>query len=201
MGQISATQRVQQFNWIQIGTDCVFSGESGSYLESSVKEATDLYSESKIAGEEFAANSMFIRSSIIGPDRSTSAGLYSWFKGAIGLGPISGFVNHHWNGVSTTAFARLAAGIVLSGITQPFHQHWVPQDKVSKFELLGLFSNELGLPAEMVKPFEAEVAINRTLATIDPDFNRNLWILAGYNQEQSVARLCHEFIAVDKELG
>ena len=36
---------------IQIGTDCVFSGSRGNYLESDVFEATDIYSQTKIAGE------------------------------------------------------------------------------------------------------------------------------------------------------
>lgn len=201
MCQISESQKAHKFNWIQIGTDCVYSGESGLYPESSNKEVTDLYSASKIAGEQCSDNAIFIRSSIIGPDTATIAGLYSWFKSAIGSQPVPGFVNHQWNGVSTTAFAKLTIGIIQAGFTRPLHHNWVPKDIVTKFELLSLFAKELGLPAKSVTPVEANVAINRTLTTLDPELNRSLWRLAGYNQEQSIAELCHEFISIDRQLG
>ena len=37
-----------QIKYIQIGTDCVFSGDDGSYTETSFMDATDLYGKSKI---------------------------------------------------------------------------------------------------------------------------------------------------------
>ena len=41
--------------YIQIGTDCVFSGKTGKYVENSFMDAEDLYGKSKIVGEELRA--------------------------------------------------------------------------------------------------------------------------------------------------
>jgi dTDP-4-dehydrorhamnose reductase len=199
--QISETRENLGFNWIQIGTDCVYDGQEGGYIESSQKNGNDLYGLTKIAGEEFTHNAMLIRTSIIGRDTRTSASLYSWFKQAISQSEVSGYVNHFWNGVSTTAFSHLVLGLIDASQTRPFYQHWVPRGQVSKYELLSMFADLLGLDASRVVPVDDELDLDRTLATSNQGFNEELWSLAGYNQEPSIMELCREFIALDKQLG
>ncbi len=187
------------FKWIQIGTDCVFSGETGGYTESSKKDALDLYGVSKIEGEKFSSHAMLIRSSIIGPDNRTRAGLYSWFKGELAAGrPVTGFSNHLWNGVSTTAFARLAIGLARSGSAKPFSAHWVPADSKSKREILELFAKHLGAPHDFVVAGNAPNNLDRTLETNDPSFNSELWKLAGYAAPPTIEELVAELVAVDQ---
>ena len=41
----------KSFKYIQIGTDCVFSGEVGGYFEDSFQDAKDIYGKTKIGGE------------------------------------------------------------------------------------------------------------------------------------------------------
>jgi len=199
--QISNARGRFGFNWIQIGTDCVFSGKTGSYSEGSPKDATDLYGRSKIAGEEHTSGALLIRSSIIGRDQKTNSGIYSWFKSAALQGQVDGYSSHMWNGVSTTAFAKLSIGIVQKGLRSPFEQHWVPQDSVSKYELLKLFSKELGLNEEVVTAVTTSPALDKRLATENPSKNQELWEIAGYEKAPRIQALCEEFIAIDRKLG
>jgi dTDP-4-dehydrorhamnose reductase len=199
--EISQSREKLGFNWIQIATDCAFKGDKGNYQEDDLKDGEDLYGVSKIAGDKLSRGSMQIRCSIVGPDKKTSSGLYSWFKRAIKDGTVKGFSNHHWNGVTSTAFARLAVAIFENDLRSPWDQHWVPQDQVSKYELLQLFADQLGYEKSQVEEFQTETSINRTLATGNQEANKRLWKLAGYGSIPSIEELCQEFIEIDKQLG
>jgi dTDP-4-dehydrorhamnose reductase len=200
-GQLSESKSQLGFNWIQIATDCVFSGDRGGYLESDTKDADDIYGLSKIAGEKVSAGAIQIRSSIIGRDTRTNSGIYSWFKSAVAKGSVDGYVNQIWNGVSTTAFAWLAVGMLREGWKEPLSQHWLPSDAVSKHELLKLFANHLDLSSSLVAPVESERSLDRTLGTENALSSEALWALAGYAVPPSIAELCGEFIAIDRKLG
>ena len=199
--QLSEAKSQFGFNWIQIGTDCVFEGNTGRYSEDDVMDATDLYGQSKIAGEQKSEGVILIRSSIVGRDQRTSSGIYSWFKQAISGGPVSGYSNQVWNGVSTTAFAKLSVGLAKASWTEPLLQHWIPEDSVSKYELLSLFAKELGLDEGLVLPVDTAPSVDRTLTTTNRSRNNELWGMAGYKPPPSIAMLCKEFIAIDQKLG
>lgn len=199
--EISQSREKLRFNWIQIATDCAFKGDKGSYQEGNPKDGADLYGVSKIAGEKLSRGAMQIRCSIVGPDKKTNSGLYSWFKRAIKDGTVKGFSNHRWNGVTSTAFARLAVAIFENELRTPLDQHWVPKDQVSKYELLQLFAAEWGYDKSLVQNFQTETSIDRTLATGNQDSNKRLWKLAGYESIPSIEALCQEFIEIDKQLG
>jgi dTDP-4-dehydrorhamnose reductase len=199
--QISKAKAQLGFNWIQIATDCVFKGDRGDYSESDTKDAGDLYGLSKIAGEELSKGAIQIRCSIVGRDTRTSSGIYSWFKSAASKGPVNGYVNQHWNGVSTTAFARMSIGMLKNDWTTPVSQHWLPSGAVNKFELLELFAKSLGLRPSKVDPVQAVDSLNRILVTQDQSACDALWKLAGYSTAPSIDELCQEFIAADRKLG
>jgi dTDP-4-dehydrorhamnose reductase len=199
--QLSRAKAQLGFNWIQIATDCIYNGDRGDYSESDTKDAGDLYGLSKIAGEELSKGAIQIRCSIVGRDTRTSSGIYSWFKSVASKGLVNGYVNQHWNGVSTTAFARLSIGMLRGDLTTPVSQHWLPGDAVSKFELLELFAKSLGLKPSAVAPVQATNSVNRILATEDQNASDALWKLAGYLTAPSIDDLCQEFIAADRKLG
>jgi dTDP-4-dehydrorhamnose reductase len=188
------------FRWLQIGTDCVFSGEVGNYNEESLKDAQDLYGVSKISGERFCADALLVRCSIIGQETSSSFGLYSWFKAATQSGPVKGFKNHMWNGVTTTVFAKLAVGLFESQL-RSCHQHFIPGNQLSKFQLLRLFEEGLDVPTYAVEPFAAPTPINRTLSTLNRDQNQKFWKLAGYDVIPDIDLYVREMIQVDSERG
>ena len=199
--QISRAKAQLGFNWIQIATDCVFQGDRGKYSESDPKNAEDLYGLSKIAGEDLSQGAIQIRCSIVGRDTRTNSGIYSWFKSAASTGPVNGYVNQHWNGVSTIAFARLSIGMLRGDWTAPVTQHWLPRDAVSKFELLELFAKSLGLRPSGVSPVQANDSVSRILVTEDHSASDLLWKLAEYSKVPSIDELCQEFIATDRKLG
>jgi dTDP-4-dehydrorhamnose reductase len=199
--QISKAKAQLGFNWIQIATDCVYKGDRGNYSESSTRDAEDLYGLSKIAGEDLSQGAIQIRCSIVGRDTRTNSGIYSWFKSVASKGPVNGYVNQHWNGVSATAFARLSIGMLSGDWTAPVSQHWLPRDAVSKFELLELFAKSLELKPSAVAPVQANESVNRVLVTEDQNASDALWKLAGYSKVPTIDELCQEFIAADRKLG
>jgi dTDP-4-dehydrorhamnose reductase len=199
--QLSRAKSQFGFNWIQIATDGVYKGNAGDYSEADLKDAEDIYGLSKIAGEGLSGGAIQIRSSIVGRDARTTSGLYSWFKSAASKAPVNGYVNQHWNGVSTTAFAKLSTGMLLDNWTKAISQHWIPSSSVSKFELLALFGKSLGLRPGEVVPVQATDSVNRILATEDQSASDDLWKLAGYPTVPSIDDLCKEFIAADRKLG
>ena len=54
--------------FVQISSDGVFSGSQGSYLETDLPDAEDLYGKAKIAGEINGPGALTIRTSIFGPE-------------------------------------------------------------------------------------------------------------------------------------
>jgi len=199
--QISKAKARLGFHWIQIATDCVFKGDKGNYSEGDAMDAEDLYGLSKIAGEHLSQGAIQIRCSIVGRDTRTSSGIYSWFKSVSSKGPVNGYINQHWNGVSATAFARLSIGMLKNDWTTPVTQHWLPRDAASKFELLQLFAKSLELNPSAVAPVQATNSVNRILVTQDQKASEALWKLAEYSTVPSIDELCQEFIAADRKLG
>lgn len=198
--KISESRLKLGFSWIQIGTDCVFSGKLGRYTEASSPDAEDLYGASKVQGELLSRGDIRIRCSLIGPDKKYSTGLYEWFRSHGYHESVKGFENHLWNGVSTTAVAKLIVGLFTAGETRRFRHHWVPLDIVSKFELLQIFEKYLET-GNTITPFQTEQSIDRTLSTNDPELNLVLWKIAGYEGIPTIEALCEEFICMDKRLG
>ena len=121
---------------IHISTDCVFSGDKGSYLVDDKKDAQTLYGISKSLGELNDNKNITIRTSIIGPDLNEKGiGLFNWF---IHQEKANGFKNVYWTGLTTLTLAKIIYLIIdqepnLSGI-----YNVVPDEKISKYDLLSL---------------------------------------------------------------
>lgn len=155
---------------IHPSTDCVFSGRQGKYAATQFPDATDDYGYSKLLGEAPAQLGRFqvLRGSIIGPERAGGHGLMGWFLRQ--TGPVRGFTNHFWNGITTLEWAKICAEII-SG-------RWIPhqpllqvgtKDPVSKHDLLRMISSTWGLNT-WIEPFEPPEAVDRTLV---PELIRN----------------------------
>ena len=178
---------------IQIGTDCVFSGSRGNYLESDEFEATDVYSQTKITGEMSSPSSMILRSSIVGREIRGSHSLLEWILSREKGSEVNGFTNHIWNGVTTFHFANLIKGIIESKEFSPGTFHVLPTGTVSKYELLKSIAGNFQRLDLKINRFEAPNTVNRTLATLNPAFNRHLWALAGYDIIPSVEDMVSEY--------
>lgn len=177
---------------IQIATDCVFSGSKGSYLETDLHDATDVYGTTKSAGEIDSSAVMQLRCSIIGRETKGKKSLLEWVIGQPQGASLPGFTDRHWNGVTTTAFARVVAGIIQSSSFRSGTRHLIPADQMTKFELVSKISEAFGREDLKVSPKASGVAKDLTLSTIDPEFNAGLWRAAGYQSIPSIKELIAE---------
>jgi dTDP-4-dehydrorhamnose reductase len=177
---------------LQIATDCVYSGAEGSYLETASHDALDVYGKTKSLGECHSPNVAHLRCSIIGPEPKDFKFLIAWFRSQPDGGNINGFVNHQWNGVTTLHFARICAGIIETEIQLPHLQHIIPQGAISKAEMLHEFASAYRRADVKINDVEAPKVIDRTLATSDPELNRQLWRAAGYQNAPTVPEMIAE---------
>lgn len=178
---------------IQIGTDCVFSGEKGQYTESDEYDPVDVYGHTKADGEIQSTGAMTIRTSIVGKEITSSNSLLDWVLSQQFNGRVNGYTNHFWNGVTTLAFSKVINGIIQNSLFLPGVTHLVPKDIVSKNELISTIATEFGRKDLIIEDYESAQHINRSLATIYPTTNSQYWTLAGYNCVPTIKELIHEF--------
>ena len=178
---------------IQIGTDCVFSGARGNYVEIDLLEATDIYSKTKIAGELNSPSSMILRTSIIGREIKSSHSLLEWILSQEKNCQVNGFTNHIWNGLTTYHFANLVSGVIESNGFLPGTFHVIPSGTISKYELLKLITLNFNRSDLIINKFEAPTAVDRTLATLNPAFNSQMWAQAGYDIIPSIQDMVSEY--------
>jgi dTDP-4-dehydrorhamnose reductase len=178
---------------IQIGTDCVFSGTVGSYKENDPFEPNDVYSTTKVMGELASAESMIVRTSIIGKENSRSISLLDWVLSRPVGATVNGYSNHLWNGVTTLHFARVIAGIIESGNFMKGRFHLVPKDKISKLDLVREVASRFGREDLKIIEFETDQSVDRTLSTLDLENNLRFWRQGGYNEAPTIKRMVYEF--------
>ena len=129
--------RNKDIKLIHISTDCVFDGDMGPYIESSLPTETNWYGRTKSLGELNNSKDLTIRTSIIGPDLDENgSGLFNWFSKQ--KGSVSGYVHVFWNGVTTLECAKEINRIItkqpdLSGLV-----HLTSPKEISKYHLLKL---------------------------------------------------------------
>jgi len=146
---------------IHVSTDCVFSGKKGMYTENDIPDAEDDYGLSKSLGEP--DDCMVLRTSVIGRENMTNRSLLEWVISNKGK-RVRGYTNHIWNGITTDEYGRVIADIIDRDMYDKGLYH-VYSDKISKYDLVKMISNKLGLDVD-VEPFEAEQSIDRSLDTV-----------------------------------
>lgn len=193
--QISESESEFGFQWVQIGTDCVFDGSVGNYSECAPKTGKDLYAKTKIDGERWCASAALIRCSIVGPNADNSSGLFEWFCRQPENGTVTGYGNHLWNGVTTRAFARLCVGLFQTAVRGSVMQHWKPADEMSKSQLLSLFAKHADRTDVTIRETHELDPVDRTLETRNEYLNSHFWNIAGYESPPTIAQLVHEMAA------
>ncbi len=173
---------VQEYNGhiLQIATDCVYSGTTGHYAESSRHDALDVYGKTKSLGEALLPNIHHLRCSIIGPEPKAYVFLLAWFLRQARNAKVNGYTNHRWNGVTTLHFAKICHGIIDNHPPLSSTQHVLPTGEITKYDLLCSFAHAFNRHDITISPTEAPLVIDRTLATENPALNLELWKYAGY---------------------
>lgn len=177
---------------IQIATDCVFSGQKGSYLESEAHDALDVYGKSKSLGEVPNPAMMHLRVSIIGPEVGRSTSLLEWVRNQPKDAQIFGFTDHMWNGVTTSHFGKVARGIIESNLFKAGVFHLIPGDRLPKDKLVKKIASVFGRDDIEIQPKASGNTVDRTLETIDPMFNSEMWAAAGYESPPTIERMLEE---------
>lgn len=184
-------------NVIQIATDCVFSGSKGGYVETDIRDATDVYGTSKREGEIQSARVMHIRVSIVGRELRGRKSLLEWILGQPKHAKIPGYTDRLWSGITTTAFAKIVAGIISSQTFRSGMWHLVPENTVTKFELVSLIASAFGRGDIEIVPQESGIAKDLTLLTRHPEVNLALWHAGGYRQVPTIQDLIAEMASSD----
>lgn len=182
---------------IQIATDCVYSGFKGDYSEIDKHDATDVYGKTKSLGESKYPNTVNLRCSIIGPEFERNTFLIEWFLNQQVNATLNGFENHEWNGITTLHFAKLVNGIISNNIQAGNLQHIVPKGKVTKFEMLKIFSKFYKREDININKHVAEVKIDRTLSTLNNNINEKLWSAGGYDEIPDFEKMAEELSEFD----
>lgn len=156
--RIASLSKAIGSKFIHISTDCVFDGAKGSYLESDVPNASDLYGRTKFLGEVNSESGLTLRTSIIGPEIRSSRSLLDWFLSQTGT--TNGYTKAVFSGLTTLELSRVVYRCAtewshLSGLYQ------VSADPINKFDLLSLVKARYGLDIEIQA--KDEPVIDRSL--------------------------------------
>ncbi len=163
-----ACERLRK-KFVHISTDCVFSGTSGGYTESSVPDETSPYGRTKCLGETTMGNALSLRTSIIGPElKKSGSGLFHWFMSQ--RGEVSGYCRVLWSGVTTLELSRAVREAVQQDVKGLYHL--TNGEKVSKYELLSLFNEYCRTEESRVRiqPLNEPIS-DKTLLTNRRDFD------------------------------
>ena len=135
------------FKFIHISTDCVFSGNTGSYTEDSFQDATSFYGRSKALGEIDNNRSVTLRTSIVGPDiNENGIGLFNWFMKQ--TGEVQGFTNVIWTGVTTIELAKQIEFAIKNDLKGLYNV--VNGNVIDKYSLLQLFKEKFNKEIEII---------------------------------------------------
>jgi dTDP-4-dehydrorhamnose reductase len=139
--RLAALCQATQSRLIHISTDCVFSGQKGSYTEEDPSDAQDLYGRTKYLGETSAPHAVTLRTSIIGPELHTRYGLLEWFLSQ--KQAVTGFQKAIFSGFTTDELSRIIAEEVIPNpkLQGLYHLSSAP---ISKYDLLQLFNHAYG---------------------------------------------------------
>lgn len=148
---------------IHMSTDCVFSGKTGHYTESSQPDGYTFYDRSKAMGELTDNKNLTLRNSIVGPDiKASGIGLLNWFMQQPGPS-VNGFTRAIWTGQTTLQLAKAmeqAAKQRANGLINA-----VPAESITKYELLKLFNRHLRGNALEIIPVDGVTADKSLIRT------------------------------------
>lgn len=159
---------------IHLSTDCVFDGRKGSYIETDIKNATDIYGITKGMGEIINEKDLTIRTSIIGPEIKDGESLFDWFMKQEGA--IDGYENVWWTGVTTLELAKIIDYIIENNISGLYHI--IPKEKINKFTLLSYIKDIF--KKDKIKIYkEIKTRLDKSLLTTKSDFK---YVIKNYKE-------------------
>lgn len=164
---LSDTTKEMKTRVIHMSTDCVFSGKSGGYSETSFRDGETFYDRSKALGELENNKDLTFRNSIIGPHmKKDGNGLFNWFMKQ--EGQINGFTKAIWTGVTTLTLAKAMEQALRENLTGLYNL--VNNETISKYELLMLFNKYMKDDQIEILPSD-KLSIDKSLINNRTDFS------------------------------
>jgi dTDP-4-dehydrorhamnose reductase len=164
---LSYTTKEMKTRVIHMSTDCVFSGKTGGYSETSFRDGETFYDRSKALGELENNKDLTFRNSIIGPDMSERGiGLFNWFMKQ--EGQINGFTKAIWTGVTTLTLAKAMEQALKENLTGLYNL--VNNETISKYELLRLFNKYMREGQIEILPSD-NLSLDKSLINNRTDFS------------------------------
>lgn len=164
---LSDTTKEMTTRVIHMSTDCVFSGKTGGYSETSFRDGETFYDRSKALGELENDKDLTFRNSIIGPDMSERGiGLFNWFMKQ--EGQINGFTKAIWTGVTTLTLAKAIEQALKENLTGLYNL--VNNETISKYELLKLFNKYMRDGQNEILPSD-KLSLDKSLINNRTDFS------------------------------
>jgi len=152
--------RISSGKFIQVSTDCVFSGSkvfTECYTETDEIDSKDIYGITKFKGE----HGMVIRCSIIGPDKIHKRGLMESVMAETKNDNFDGYVNHYWNGITSLEYAKLIARILRENIFWKGVRHITPPYQLNKYQLCKMIAGSHKKVSAVIN----ENTVNRLLSS------------------------------------
>ena len=160
---ISKLCYIYKSKFIQVSTDCVFSGLVGGYKETSIPDPIDLYGKSKLLGETLNENDLIIRTSLVGHEIRNKNGLLEWFLNQKNM--CHGYENAIFSGFTTLGFANVIDEI-LSNYYELSGLYHISSNPISKLDFL----NKIALR------YEKEInIIKKTMPKVNRSLNSSLF--------------------------
>jgi dTDP-4-dehydrorhamnose reductase len=152
---------------IHMSTDCVFSGKRGNYTEQDIPDGETIYDKTKALGELNDNKNITLRNSIVGPDiNENGIGLLNWFMKE--EGPVKGYINVLWTGLTTLQLAKAMEQAAEDRITGLYNM--VYSEPITKYNLLLLFNKYLRKGTVVIEPSDVLV-VNKSLKRTNFDFD------------------------------
>lgn len=156
---------------IHMTTDCVFSGQKGSYTETDLPDGRTFYDRSKALGELDDNKNLSLRNSIVGPDINPNGiGLLNWFMNNTSekISELNGYTKAMWTGQTTVQLAKTMEAAALERAHGLINA--VPDSSISKYDLLRLFNKYLRNDRVKINPIEG-INADKSLKRTNFDFN------------------------------
>lgn len=164
---LSDTTKEMNTRVIHMSTDCVFSGKTGGYSETSFRDGEIFYDRSKALGELENSKDLTFRNSIIGPDICENGiGLLNWFMKQDGQ--INGFTKAIWTGVTTLTLAKAMEQALKENLTGLYNL--VNNETISKYQLLKLFNKYMRDNQIEILPID-KLSLDKSLINNRTDFS------------------------------
>lgn len=179
---------------ITVLTDCVYSGQTGSYSEQAKHDATDVYGKTKSLGEVSGGLSTNIRASFLGTSLAKHRMLFDWFRELPNGSTVDGYTTHLWNGTTTFSLSRVIRSLIFEQPNLYGTFHLVPGYALSKYELLMKLRLATRREDVQVVPTEPD-KVDRTLSTIHPSVSEQLWRASDGDVPDSIDYALEELFA------